>query len=306
MVLTDQMETRSTDKRLDLANIKFCLYNLAMIRFNSSGFTLIELMVGAMIGIILMAVIAAILTIAQYQYLTTRDRMIAEARALEIENALKSILTQAVEVRHDANAAAGAFGNQPGRLAADFNWSTLAAPTWTVVGFFRRELRVGYGTADPVNPPGALGPALRKTAIFYREPTATTSGVLFIDLGTNVDATAMAPGYNDLYFDRISSLSMDKVRHQSYDRVTTANFTVSIRYHYAGIRNRIWCPAANMGVSAGCTANSGWRDLNRSFSILLRNNLLIGTAGAAQATNAGERVLGNLHFFQPVIPKRPQ
>ncbi len=248
-----------------------------------------------------MAVIATVLSIAQIQYISTRDRIIAETRASEIEIALKSVLSQAVEVSNDTAAGAGNLAALPGRLAANFAYNTIAAsPVWTTIGVFAREVRAGVGNADPVS-----ATAIMQTAVFYRRPAAATSGVLFIDLG-NAAGAAMVAGYNDLYFDRISSISMTKSRHPTYDRVTSVNFTYTIRYHVGGAQNKNWCPAADMGIAAGCIANSGWRDLTRSFSVLLRNNLL-GTSAqsgnAASAVSRQDRVMGNLHFFQPLIPK---
>ncbi len=276
---------------------------------NSKGFSLIELMIAVGIGLILILIVAGIAVIGFSQMNSLRDRLAAEENLNRVEILLRSTVGQAVDIRsvdvvYGANFPVSTWA---GGLRAPFLWNTIASTpaNWNTIGHFYREM--GGTMTTGVQGNGDLFP----TAIFYRRPTATTSGVLFFHMGMGTPpptpppkATTLTPSYSEPYVDRISFLQMDKNLNDAYGRVSSLRFRVAVRYHDFSSIARVWCPVADIqAATAGCVTAAKYRDLEKEFTILVRNNLLkpAGTAGMT-GTLAEERVMGFLYFFKLISP----
>jgi hypothetical protein len=276
---------------------------------NQRGFTLIQVLTGVAMMAIVGLVVAGVFTWLNNEFLATTDRLKTETLAAEAEARLRGYLSQAVYMQFTGNPG-GNLGAGPGQFRGEIGanqqrilydqMGDIPAPGWRTIAIFNREGNVGDNAM-----PAQWRAVQKRTAIFYRSPTATTSGVLFIDDGSQ--AGAMAPGFNDQFFDRIVLLDITKNRHPTFDRIISLDVKMRFRYHSPGA-NRVWCPSLdiNNGV-AGCTARSFFHDIETSFNILLRNNLLRDSTMVNLASSVGqneERVLGSLYFFQPYLPMR--
>ncbi len=272
---------------------------------NQRGFTLMQVLTGAAMMAIVGLIISGVFQWLNNEFLSVSERLKAETMAARAETLLRQYFAQAVYIQNTGNPPGAANG--PGMIRAEIPagnpnqilYDQIAdVPTWRTIAVFQREFSVGDAVV-----PAAWRADARRTAIFYRGPSATTSGVLFIDDGS---ADPMVPSYADIYIDRLTYLSITKNRHPTFDRVASLDIRMRFRYHLPG-RTRNWCPQLDItnGV-AGCTGVQNHREIEASFNILLRNNLLRapGANMASTGSNAEERVLGNLYFFRPYLPVR--
>ena len=265
-----------------------------------NGYTLTELLIATAIGGVLIVIISIIAIIGFTQMSSLRDRLAAEESLDKVELYFRATLGQAVDVS-GTNLAIGAFPfavpGWTGNLRANFQWDQIAdtATAWNAIGYFYRE--VGGSGAQAVE---SVGGTLRPTAIFYRRPEAAgTAGVLFFDNG---ETTTLTPDYSDLFVDRITYLAMDKNINTNYNKVASVRIRVAVRYHDFGIPLRTWCPVADIAAAvAGCNNGAKYRDLDREFTVLIRNNLL-KAAGTASMTGSlvEERIMDSLYFFRMI------
>lgn len=261
-------------------------------------------MIAIAVGLVLMLIVSGIAVIGFTQINNLKDRLAAEENINRIELLLRSTFEQAVDVR-SADIAYGATYNVTGwagGLRAAFNWNTIAATPsdWNTIAHFYREMGGTQST-------GVLGNGdLFPTAIFYRRPSAATSGVLFFQMGHEgaVKQTNLTPDWDEPFVDRVSLLQMDKNINDAYGRVSSVRFRVAVRYHDFTSTERIWCPVADIqAATVGCVNTAKYRDLEKEFTILLRNNLLKaeGTAGMSGSLSE-ERNMGFLYFFKLISP----
>ena len=241
---------------------------------NQKGFTLVELVVGAglvgMIGLIL----GALIIYSTGRYHEVRERLEAELAAARAENILRYYFSSAIAF--DSTAAPGA--NVAGGIL-DFDWDQIADPgaNWSLLATFWREDSTQRGGAATGG--GTYGGWPRATAMWYRRPSRTTSGVLFIDGGNS--RLAMQPSYNEQgggFIDRLSTLQMTKVAHDRHPSLTAVDIRFTIRYHTSHSNGFNWCPVLDINANASGCGGAGPRaaikDIERSFRILLQNNLL--------------------------------
>mgnify|MGYP001423346280 FL=1 len=248
-------------------------------------------------------IVATLFSFLSMEFNSTRDRFAAEEMAARAESVMTLLFSQAINVEFLNGNPTGDLAANRGRIRDAGGGAPLvydqigdiAAPGWATLAIFQREMSpANFGT--PI-----------KTAVFFRRPEPTTSGMIFIDPGSNT-AADMRPNYSDEFLDRIVFFRMEKRRHATLNVTTRLDFTIRFRYHLASTRTTTWCPQLDRdNLVAGCTNVATYRDIERNFSVLLRNNL-VRPAGAASMASTGsafeERVLGNLFFFRAVIPRR--
>ncbi len=270
---------------------------------SQKGYSLVEIMIASAIGTVLILIVSGVAVIGFSQMNSLRDRLAAEENLNRIELVLRSTLGQAVDVRSADITYGSPFDvmGWDGGLRANFNWNTIAAAgsDWNTIGHFYRE--TGGTASSGANGNGTLLP----TALFYRRPSATTSGVLFYHMGGN-GVVNLTPSYAEGFVDRLSLIEMTKNNNDAYGRVVSVRFRVAVRYHDFSSTSRIWCPSADIAAAtAGCVSSARYRDLEKEFTILLRDNLLkaSGTAGMT-GTLSEERTMGFLYFFRLINPVR--
>jgi len=268
---------------------------------NKKGFSLAEVLTATGIATIGLAVLMSLYMTINSHFIGTRERFQAQATASHAEYLLRLIFSQAINLQSVAS-----LPNNPGagsgQIYNGINFPTIASAPgdWTTLAVFLREAAHLQGTGNG---------SLKQTAVWYRRPSATTSGVLFIDTGAAVawPGGGVQPSYSDDYIDRISYLSIQVNTHPSYaPQVVSLDFHLRIRYHLDPSTGTNWCPQADIGVTAGCATKATWRDLDQTFSVVAHNNIL-HNAGALMTTSgvsSEERVLGNLFFFSPILPTK--
>ena len=184
---------------------------------------------------------------------------------------------------------------------------TVPVPQWTTLAVFLHE----GGTGGPVAavPPDSTG-LPQATAVYFRRPEPagvdlpSTGGVIFFDFNAGASLTA---NYSKIFVSRISYFSMRKdVRLNPFGqpRVTSIRFQYRIRYHNGSSDLRSFCPKNDIvRGTAGCGLMDGAVDIERTFSVFLKNNLFKprGPAGLTGNTYE-ERIGGSLLYFKPVLP----
>lgn len=268
------------------------------------GFNLVEIMIATAVSGVLIVIVCSIAVIAFVQTSNLKDRLAAEENLNKIELYFKSTLGQAIDIdATDMGAIVSPFSvpGWTGSLVGNFVYDQIAdSAQWTTLGYFYREIGGSGNQADATE---LAGGTLRPTAIFYRRPETNTSGVLFFNGG---DMNLLTPNYSDRYVDRISYLEMQKNVNANYNKVTSVRIRVAVRYHDSTVSFRTWCPVADLAAgTAGCNQDAKYRDLDREFTVVIRNNLM--KASGVPGLNGGtaeERTMGNLYFFRLVNPIR--
>lgn len=276
------------------------------------GFTLAELVSSLGVFSILVLLATVLSSWAIYRYYSVRDRMLAEEMAYRAEVAFKSFFSQAVDVNYSSGSVPQNLGGQTGRI---YHNSVIGSgqgflfdqrsdsSNWTRVATFYREQSTGLTGG------AAASGSLMKTAIFYREPTPTTSGVIFFDISSPSSSNALvSPDWGDLYVDRVSTFGMTKFTHSIHNKTTSVEVYLKFRYHSFSGSGTNWCPQLDIqSGTSGCGIQTTWRDLEKRFMVVLSNNLM-KTQGSytASAVAAEERTLGGLYFFRLVQPLRYQ
>lgn len=279
---------------------------------NHKGFTLSELITGVAITSVLMLVVASLLFYMNFSYLTKKDRMEAEEAAAKAEFLLKLAFSQAVDIQFAGPALPGAgvpanLAGASGQVARGVI-DRIPAAQWLKIAAFQREVQGNTALTHGL---------IARTAIWFRRPEVTSGGVLFLDMGLpriaiNAEPAPinMQPNYSDDYIPRISHLEIAAQSTNNYAKLASLEFRMRFRYHSKASSATTWCPRANLPggaapIGACNVAGAQWQDLDRRFTVLLRNNLVRTRLNASRVgTGAGaeERVLGNLYFFQPYLP----
>lgn len=279
-------------------------YYYRMIRTNK-GFTLAELITSTAIASVLVMLIALAVNMISGTFMQKREKMAAEETAARAEVLFKLVFSQAVRLRAGVTGGAldsgGAIASGIGEVRDGIVYDQIAdtGSAYTGIAVFLRE-------ASPALQGVTYGVPTR-TAIWYRRPETTSSGVIFFDMG-NV-AGNLSPTYADQFIDRVSYLSITKRTHPVLtDVLTNLDVVLRIRYHAASNGRFNWCPQLDIANAVvGCTVAANWADVERRFSIVLRNNMLRSASStdlSSTAVTTEERILGNLYFFQPVLPTR--
>ncbi len=272
-----------------------------MIR--QKGFSLIEMTVSTGLVAVIALILGTLMMYATVRFQEVRGRLEAEYTAARAESLLRSYFESAIDV---GNGAPGP-GNEGGILNFNFNERSDSVD-WTLIATFWRETSTQRGGAAAGG--GLYGGDPRPTAMWYRRPSRTTSGMIFVDNGSNVNS--MAPSYAglDTIIDRVSLLSFDRIFAGTSGKVSAVEVTIHIRYHSQPDSGQSWCPIADINAGiAVCVAPtvSSARDIERSFRIILQNNLknFRGAATPGNATvNEEQRMLGNIYFFRLLNPVR--
>ncbi len=289
----------------------------------NKGFTLAELTVASGVTAVVTLALSSLMVWAVVEFEGVKRRLVAQGEALRLEIMLRKYVTPAIKMQGNN---LGAVGNRnlvnggvvsgpddgKGRFTANFNHTQLAdwPGDWQNVALFLREWK------EPVTsgPQSSRRSLLVPTSIVVRAPSATTSGVVFIDASGDDPNGVMSPDYSDQWVGGIVEFSLDKQIKNNVDHAVAGGYSDSrlisvlmsykLRYHMASNLPKRWCPTADIvAATAGCTGGSGYVDLERSVRIIMVNNN-IGTRDNFGAGNEWieSRPLGFLHVFRPIIP----
>ncbi len=270
------------------------------------GFSLVELMTALAVSSIGMVIVGGLLVMVFQQFHATRYKLETETAAARLEMLFRIYFEQAIDV----GAGDAAFGDNgiPGRVADNFIFDQIGdiVGDWRVLGMFRRE--AGGREAITANTLSDI----RATAIWFRKPSPTTSGVIFF--GTD-PGPALTPSYDQQWVDRVTYLEFsNKLVLNSGTAVgaTVRSLDVRfrLRYHGKPHANNRWCPVLDItnGV-AGCVPAAAvggpqtYTDIERNFKIVFRNNLVKDPGAYGNMADLGEiRALGPIYFFSPILP----
>lgn len=269
---------------------------------SARGFTLPELIVATAIVGIIALLAGSLVTYVSTKYFEVKERLEANLEAAKAESLLRQYFSQAVDLTDSVSYFGGSetisFGNNSTgeiRNGIDYDQISDMATDWATLAVFLRESSTGLGN------PGST--SLKRTAMWYRRPSLTTAGILFIDPG-NSGAT-LQPSYSNPYIDHLSRIKIDKNPIGASSILSSLDITIAIRYHPFSGENLNWCPQKDIASGAnGCgTYKTSFKDVERNFRILLQNNLVkpYGTT-INFPVKSEQRVMGSLYFFRAIFP----
>lgn len=278
---------------------------------NERGFTLSELVTSIGVFSILVLVASVLSSWAIYRYYSVRDRLITENLGFQAETVFRNTFGQALDIEFNNSNIPNnlSLTSRSGRVYSNLGSTGFLfdemgdSANWQNIALFYRENATGLRSGT-----GAVRGNPLPTFVFYRRPSLTTSGVIFFDLSAGPNSGVfMNPDYGDVFIDRVSTFGITKVRHATYNKVTNIEVLIRLRYHMFTGRGRNWCPQTDIqnGVG-GCTMVSNWRDLEKRFTVTLKNGLVKAAGVGSSVVTSDERTLGNLYFFRLVNPMRYQ
>lgn len=288
------------------------------------GFTLLELVVGlALAGVALLAA-ATFMTTLYGRYIHIMNRASAVESQLNAAFNLRQVLGLAVNVDMtqpypgkgsiEGLAVTSPIGplTSSGGLVVGASFDHIGdcgASNVSTVGAFLREAG-GQGTAG-----SPITSNLVATGIYYMCPTATTSGVIFMDFGANpknaLTTVTTSPSYGKVYFDRVVQFDIVNASQGTSGPLTSVEISITVRSFFGTPQpsQMNWCPSADIANgTAGCTQAilkspnmAAFTDFAESFQVTLGNQIL-GIDPSNTTTTSYQRVLGNTHFFPFTMP----
>lgn len=268
---------------------------------NSPGYSVVELLAATAIGSTIFALVAVLINLAMSTSLKQQDMIETETELLVGTYHLTNVLSQAVElngVTTDINTYQ--TGTVDGVIRTFTNEGTTIAGTegrtYTIAVFNRETTSSGLSGGAGTFPVSTFRP----TGIFYQKPTANTAGALYIDLGGRATANLVQPDATTTVIHRLVEFQVTEVRLGPGNEAISARIRMVLRYfnNAENVPAGAWCPAADIGVVAGCVNNANFRDLVTQFQVIMGNNDLTsqGINVARQGTN------GLLYFFRMLNP----
>lgn len=272
---------------------------------NNRGMTLVNLITAVGVSGLVLLIIATLSMYVYVQFENTKAQLQAEASANRLEYLFKLYLTQAINISgvtgltevtganfsvNDATATGRWFGVPNGAAVVWDQMGDLVG-NWATLGVFVRE--TGMGTDSDLQP----------TAIWYRKPTAATSGVIFFDTGATPGN--MVPDYGDPFVSGITRFEFQRQDIGVPAQLSSLRINFRLRYQRkrgnAGVN---WCPTVDItnGVAGCATPGASYREIEKNFDVVLRNNFR--SAVGVNGTPGEVRTLGRLYFFQITNPAR--
>ncbi len=248
----------------------------------SAGFTLVEVTVAMAI-----AMMVTVLTIATLQRMildeqAAADRMDAQANSILAQNYLLRFFSEAVQLQSNGTASLDAFagGTDVGYVRSYDSTATPVSATPVTIAVFNRE-----------NGNLTSGSQFKPTGIFFLPPTATSTGVLFIDLGNGATLSA---NYGDLFVPDLVQFSIAPLPVPS-GVLPYLNVTMVFRHFLPGEGPEVWCPQSAFTPCNGIADIRGFRDVTENLRIDFPDNEYSTSPG-----NNYETDMGNMYFF-PVL-----
>lgn len=259
----------------------------------SQGYTLIELIIALSLSAVLALVASSALIAIGGAGAYGRRSAELEASSRFMDEVLRRYIGSAVHVDWTS----GNIGNiASGRgLIKKFRsgFSLSAAAPFEAIGLFIREA----GSAGSSFNRGDL----RATALYFKNPSPTTSGELKIVTSPHgMGAARLSPSQAQIEFDSIVELELspgvynvasgDAVRIMNV-RVVTRKFTSEERGDWR------WCPSDRINRQASCRTKAPFRDIEKNFKLVMYNNAIETTLSNSDGSPHRETLLGNIYFY---------
>jgi type II secretory pathway pseudopilin PulG len=258
-----------------------------------NGFTLVETLFGiALAGVTLL--VAFVLMHQFYRgYIEIQEKLETEKALTMAFSILQRQLTLAVNVERSTTSlnSVSIAANAPGKIL-EYNGTSMAGVGGQIdtIALFVKE-NGGFQT-----PPST---SYAPVGIFYRRPTPTTSGVLFIDGSTLVSKT---PSYSQPFFSSIVELTTSNFDFAPGGALTSMEFSITMRkFLESDTRRWVFCPQVDIDNNVGGCVVPGavsFRDATRTMKVTFSNQILRTTTARNLNSNSPfERVFGSLYLF---------
>ncbi|AZZ37367.1 hypothetical protein CIK05_11380 [Bdellovibrio sp. qaytius] len=267
------------------------MYNQLKPQLNNNGYSLVELMVST--GLFAIAVIMGmgILQLTQSQFQVTKKTMSADTNVVNFLNILSTTARLGVKLSDvDLNPGNLTSANGTGYFRSSFHYSKLSDTTsdTQVLAYFLREFKLSNSVdANNVS-------SWRPTALFFKPPTPTTSGKLYLTMGSQTSGNAaLTPKDSDFTLDGVTEVSFsDPKSINAKLKSIKMNISYRIPLGITDTQIKMWCPQFDVEAkTAGCSVVAG-KDVHREIVLFFSNNKLNHVIKSAD-------YLSGAYFFKP-------
>lgn len=240
---------------------------------NKNGFSLIELLISTALFSIAIIIGLGLLQLTQNQFQSTKTTMSADTNVINFLNTLTTTARLGVKISDaDLNPADLNSTDGLGYFRKSFQYSKLSDTNGDiqVLAYFLRESRIS--SASDSNNISQWQP----TALFFKPPTATTSGKLYLTSARQTTGSVtLSPRDSDVALDGITEISFSQPKSIN-QRLTSIKLHLTYRVP-VGINSTqitMWCPSHDVRANtAGCSAYAG-KDVRREVVLFFSNNKL--------------------------------
>lgn len=265
--------------------------NLVNIIKNKKGMSLIELLVGTGMFAIVIIIGLGILELTQNQFQVTKTTMSVDTNVVSFLNTLSTMARLGVKISDaDLNPSQLNSADGLGYFRKSFQYSKMSDSNGDVqvLAYFLRESM----TSSP-NDSSNIS-TWRPTALFFKPPTATTSGKLYLTLGAQTQGTALlTPKESDVVLDGITEISFSQAKSIN-GKLKSIKLNLSYRVPIGinATQIKMWCPHSDVQSNTqGCSAHAG-KDVHREIVLFFSNNKLNHVIKLADYLNGA-------YFFKP-------
>ncbi len=261
---------------------------------NQNGMTLVELMVATAASTLIILGGAMLLSsILEADAFTRRSADTLET-AQSLEMNIPHYVGQAINARW-TDIDITNIGGGPGEIRTfrSSRDAAIATPPTTVAAFIREA-----GYTSSTNP----GSDLRATSLYFKNPTATTPGILFVSSSNPGTGTTTLSSRNaEMFFDNIVEfeLSSGGIPIDAGDTVRMVEMRVVFRkFRSSEPSEWRWCPSIEMNTTAECRSGAQYTDITKLINIPLRNNVMISNFESETGSRLEETVYGDVYYYR--------
>ncbi len=269
----------------------------ASFGINEIGFTLLETLVAVAVSGIAMLIASSMLFRTNQDSLAGIDRNEAEISATMAELYLRTYLGAAVDLVYNGNSSLDGTSPANGQLRSYDSNDPGNPATASAVALFQRE--VGGDVIAGLRQ-GAFNP----TGIYFIQPTATTSGVLFF--ATSTTSNSVGPSYSVPYIGDLVEFQVQNPKTLNTtgspiavgDVLTSVDVRYVVRYFEPGDGKKVWCPNPSVGAfnASPCASipHRNFHDVIKAVTVVFRDNpIFVFPAGGTTPF----RPLGKIYSF---------
>lgn len=240
---------------------------------NSSGASLVDIIAALPAGLLVVLIAAAGIWTATQLGLFTRKNADAQAEVIQLSSHLRRLAQFAVNVRY-FNGPLENHGSTAGEgYARSWSFTRFSdAPTGAPVVLMYFNVEDAPSRLTSV---GTLVSSLRPVAVFFRPPTAMTSGAVLIDHGDSGAAgvQTLSAGNADLVFENVVGVETSQEVRGPAAVLERLSFQVTMRSFVTTDHRRArWCPQDDIAATAECGEMASFRDTSRLITLRFDNN----------------------------------
>lgn len=259
---------------------------------SQEGFTIVETLIAVLLCAGVLIIAGSVLHAVGKTSMFVSYSADEEANARSLEYILPIYMEQAINVDWTSSSINN-IGSSRGELRIFKSSLSLTPQAPETIGVFLREA----GRPNMAVPSSDL----RGTAIYFRNPTATTEGELIISASRSGTGAVVLSSENPSHvFNSIVELEVSPggFPSNSGDVVRVAKVRIVYRKFLSTEKNLWrWCPTADIAKS-DCDVGARYKDIEHVFDIPFVNNTITTQFTNSSGNKRKETLFGDLYFFK--------